>query len=1074
MSKKLNNSLAIGIFLIGIFSAPSPSNAATFYWDTTAGAGNGTGGTGNYTTGLATWSTDPLGSATLVANTSTTADISNFQGSAGTVTFGNSFTNNALNINTTGYTFTTATGTARVLKASAVTLGNNVNLNLTSFSTSALRLDGSTITGGTGSSITLVSAGTGKRAVTLDGATVASSAPIIFNITGNLPAGDYLALGNDSGTTTINSTVTGNSGTNDMTIFSKGTTLALNGAVSGSQGLAIGGVAGSGVTNSARVELNVSNSYAGKTTLNGGTVYVSNNSSFSTNSIVVAANTIIRGVGALTNNQILNAVEFGTSGANLNIGSSANDNAISFNGLISGTGSVTAGAKAQANATAMLMGTNNTFTGGVSANNGVTLYVGSIGNKADAQSSIGTGATITLGSVATNLVGGLRWAKTSGNETSDKDFVIAGNAAILASGANNASLTLSGAINSTTATNKTITFAGYNTNTLTISGLINEFAGSTNSVNIGVSSSGTVVLANANNSFSGAITITNGTSGQSTVLSVANIGNANANSALGKNGTVNFGSTSGGALTTLKYTGAGETSDKVINLASAAGGAILDQSGTGNLKFTNAITATTVGARTITLLGSTAGTGELGGSISDLGNVTTLVKSGTGTWKLSGSNSYSGITEIKLAGVLQVGSTNSLSKNTSLLGASSSAATATLDLAAGGNYIANSFGISTNTGASTNTGGFNMNFTNSSGSAATLRFTNANNYVTIATNNSGGRSLTNQSSLLDIKFDGNLEIGSTTTTNTSIELGGAGNFRVDGAIKNSGTAVRGLQKTGAGTLTLAGTGNNYNGTTAVDGGTLLLTNNATLTGSTALTVSTAGTVSSSSSTRTAAATLNVASGSSLLSGSTTTVYSGGNLIMNGTAGSVVVETNGLVGGSGTFSGAVTLNSGSLLNPGNSPGQLNADSSIWKSGSTYNWEINQATGGTAGVNWDLFNVTQALDLSDLSSTAKMNLVLKSLPEMVDFSATTPYSWVFAQAGSLVGTAFTAGANVTDLFNINATAFNSETGPANGWRVEVGSTGTTLNLMAVPEPSTGSMLGLGFAGLVITRLLRRKIS
>jgi autotransporter-associated beta strand protein len=404
------------------------------------------------------------------------------------------------------------------------------------------------------------------------------------------------------------------------------------------------------------------------------------------------------------------------------------------------------------------------------------------------------------------------------------------------------------------------------------------------------------------------------------------------------------------------------------------------------------------------------------------------------------------------------------------LGASSSANTGTLDLNAEGNYVANSFGTAL-------TGGFNMNFTNSSGSAATLTFTNAENYLTIAANNSAGRALTNLSSRLDINFDGNIEIGSTSLNDKAIEFAGPGSFRVDGAVKNSGSAVRGLLKTGDGTLTLAGTGNNYNGTTAVDGGTLLLTNSATLTGSTALTVSTSNTVSSSSATRAAAATLNVESGSTLLSNSITTVYSGGNLIVNGTAGSVVVETNGLVGGSGTV-GLVNLKRGAVLNPGNSPGLLTASEAIWAAGSTYNWEIDQASGGTAGVNWDVFSVVNALDLSALSSSAKMNLVLNSLASMDDFNPNSAYSWVFAQAGSFTGTGLTDGTNVTDLFNITAGTFAGDVLPTTGFKVEVGTDSVsnlrTLSLTTIPEPSTGSMLGLGFAGLVVTRLLRRKNS
>ena len=374
-----------------------------------------------------------------------------------------------------------------------------------------------------------------------------------------------------------------------------------------------------------------------------------------------------------------------------------------------------------------------------------------------------------------------------------------------------------------------------------------------------------------------------------------------------------------------------------------------------------------------------------------------------------------------------------------------------------------------------------MIFTNSSGSQKTLTFTAANNYITTAS--TGGRTLYNNSADLLLDFNGNIEIGGASAGGEATSFAGVGNFNVDGNLLDTGTGLtRILRKQESGTLTLRGSANSIRGSTLVEAGTLDLYGN--LTASTSIVVSTTGT--STNGARTVNSTLNVRDTGSLLNSSTTTVWARGNLIVDGTAGTVVVKNYGSLGGSGTV-GAVTLESGSLLNPGNSPGTLTADSSIWKSGSTYNWEINQASGGTAGVNWDLFDVTNALDLSALSSNAKMNLVLNSLSSMDDFNTTDPYSWVIAQAGSLVGaggvvsTAFTAGANVTDLFNINTTAFNGGAQLPSYFKVEVGETTTaggstlqTLKLMTIPEPSTGSMFGLGLAGLVVTRLLRRKNS
>jgi len=274
----------------------------------------------------------------------------------------------------------------------------------------------------------------------------------------------------------------------------------------------------------------------------------------------------------------------------------------------------------------------------------------------------------------------------------------------------------------------------------------------------------------------------------------------------------------------------------------------------------------------------------------------------------------------------------------------------------------------------------------------------------------------------------------TKITATGTNSSGSSTVTFNGAIGGAG----GLTKSGLGSMTLSVT-NGYTGATRLMQGSLLVASNA-----------------------------------SIASSSGTTV-DGGLLNVNGTAGAVTVKTGGSLGGSGTV-GALTLNSGAFLKPGNSPGLLTASSATWAAGSTYNWEIDSnIDSAVAGTNWDLFSVTGALDMSALKLSTQMNLVLNSLSGF-DLTSSTNRQWVIAQAGSLLGTDGTvlaAGANVSDYFNINATAFSAGTPSlVTEWRVEVGETGTTLNLMAIPEPSTGSLMAFGLGGLVLTRLLRRK--
>ena len=214
-------------------------------------------------------------------------------------------------------------------------------------------------------------------------------------------------------------------------------------------------------------------------------------------------------------------------------------------------------------------------------------------------------------------------------------------------------------------------------------------------------------------------------------------------------------------------------------------------------------------------------------------------------------------------------------------------------------------------------------------------------------------------------------------------------------------------------------------------------------------------------------TLMVDTGGSIAT-SSATVSSGATLKVNGVAGAVVL--NGILAGTGTV-GALTMNTGSFLNPGDTIGKLTAASASFAAGSTYNFGIASIT-GAPGTAADLLSVVGALDLSAISAAFKMNLVLQSL-SLADFNVDSQYSWTLAEAGSFTGAGWAAGTDVTDRFQIDSTGFNGGIQPGSGFSVKTASEGGLVKLVinAVPEPTTGSLF---FMGSLLWVMHRRRSS
>lgn len=357
-------------------------------------------------------------------------------------------------------------------------------------------------------------------------------------------------------------------------------------------------------------------------------------------------------------------------------GSNATPGTVTVNSVIAGSVGLT---KQNSYAGTLVLNGLNTYTGATTVGKG-TLQINTIANSGT-DSSLGKGGIVGAGAIVFAGTAGMTLKYTGASATTNRGFTVTNNGNIdVAAGQtltmgdvalNGGNITAVSSGGGGTLILGNVTLGGNrNINTTTGNAVAKNFTmGAFNTIfdtgNAGIGTTVTGVV-----SGSGAVTKTgNGAGGYLNLLgantytgqtiiqrgnvTVSSLNSVNggtpllASSSLGAPttvalGTIKLGNTNQSNLATLIYTGTGETTDRVIDLSGTTAGGALDQSGTGLLEFTSAFTATGNGAKTLTLQGSTVGTGKIAGAIVNSTGTTGLTKAGSGTWTLSGANVFTG------------------------------------------------------------------------------------------------------------------------------------------------------------------------------------------------------------------------------------------------------------------------------------------------------------------------------------------------------------------------------------------------------------------------------------------------
>ena len=539
-------------------------------------------------------------------------------------------------------------------------------------------------------------------------------------------------------------------------------------------------------------------------------------------------------------------------------------------GLISVVLGGTVGLTKTTSGTVILANPNNSYTGSTTISGGI-LNVAALA-AVNTNSSIGKGPAVDAASGLVINGGTLQYNGGGATSTNRSYTLSTGGGAFDASGTGTANtLTFSGNMTVLdSAGNQTLTLTGYNTGANTISGTINNGTG-TNVTNVAKTGLSKWVLSNTANTYTGVTTISNG------ILNVGTFAALGSNSSIGK-GDATSDATNAASLVlnggVLQYSGTAAASTNRLFTIGINGGT-LDASGTSAGQFTigsaggSILFSSSVNPASLTLTGTgtgAAGQGIFGAALLDSGtgaNLTSLIKSGTGTWIFTNdNNAFTGGTTINL-GTIQVG-------NAGATGSLGSGAVVNNGL-----LIFNRSGTTTFSGGISGGGALTL-------TANTLTLTGANTYT-----------------------------GTTTITAGTLNIGDGTNGSFNGgAIANAGAlvfntpnavAVKGILN-GAGSLTQSGGGtttftgpNNYAGTTAVSAGVLALGGTNAGTGG-AITISGTGTLRALDlpAALGSAPTIALNAGTLDLRANSSVAYTTGALTLGGNA-IINVQNNGTIG-----------------------------------------------------------------------------------------------------------------------------------------------------------------------------------